>query len=72
MRLLADDLGPAKSTFLCYPLFSREVTAILDRLALRPDICGISNYLHSTLFQVQFVSRPMTLTIAALIFWRSE
>ena len=61
MRLLANDLGPAKTTCLCYPFHSREVTAILDRLALRSHICGISNYSHSTLFQVQFVSPSMTL-----------
>jgi hypothetical protein len=61
MWLLVNDLGPAKTTFLCYPFRSREVTAILDRLALRSDICGISNYSHSTLFQVQFVSHAMTL-----------
>jgi hypothetical protein len=61
MRLLVNDLGPAKTTFLCYPFRSREVTAILDRLALRSDVCGISNYSHSALFQVQFVSRAMTL-----------
>jgi hypothetical protein len=61
MRLLANDLGPAKITFLCYPFPSREVTALLDRLALRSDICGISNYSHATLFQVQFVSSAMTL-----------
>jgi hypothetical protein len=61
MRLLANDLGPAKIAFLCYPFPSREVTAVLDRFALRSDICGISNYSHSTLFQVQFVSRAMTL-----------
>jgi hypothetical protein len=61
MRLLANDLGQAKTAFLCCPFRSREVTAILDQLALRSDICGISNYSHSTLFQVQFVSRAMTL-----------
>ena len=61
MRLLARDLRPAKIAFLCYPFPSREVTAILDRLALRPDIFRISNYSHSTLFQVQFVSGAMTL-----------
>jgi hypothetical protein len=61
MRLLANDLGPAKIVFLCYSFPSREVTALLDQLALRPDIGGISNYSHSTLFQVQFGSRVMTL-----------
>jgi hypothetical protein len=57
MRLLANDLGPAKIVFYAIP--SREV--FLDQLALRPDICAILNYSHSTLFQVQFVSRVMTL-----------
>jgi hypothetical protein len=61
MRLLANDLGPAKIAFLCYPSPSREVTAVLDRLALRSDIGGISNYSHSTLFQVRFLSRAVTL-----------
>jgi hypothetical protein len=61
MRPLANDLGPAKISFLCYPSPSREVTAVLDRLALRPDGCGISNSSRSTLFQGQFVSRAMTL-----------
>jgi hypothetical protein len=61
MRLLASDLGPAKIGFLCYPFPSLEVTPLLDRLGLRPDTCGLSNCSHLTLFQVQFVSRAMTL-----------
>jgi hypothetical protein len=61
MRLLANDLGPGRIAFLCYPFPSREVTALLDRLALRSDTCSLLNYSHSSLFQVQFVSRAMTL-----------
>jgi hypothetical protein len=63
MRLLANDLGPAKIGFLCYPFPSCEVTPLLDRLALRPDTCGLSNCSHLTLFQLQFVFRAMTLNI---------
>ena len=72
MRLLANDLRPAKIAFLCYPFPSREVTAVLDRLALRPDICGISNYSHLTLFQVQFVSRAITLNNRISVFWPEQ
>jgi hypothetical protein len=59
MGLLAN--GPAKIVFLCYLFPSREFTALLDQLARGSAICGRSNYSHSTLFQVQFVSAPMTL-----------
>jgi hypothetical protein len=72
MRLLANDLRPAKIAFLCYPFPSREVTVVLDRLALRPDICGISNCSNLALFQLQFVSLAMTLNNRRSDFWRSE
>lgn len=71
MRLLANDLGPAKIAFLCYSFPSREVTTLLDRPVLRPDICGISNYSRLTL-QVEFVSRTTTLNNRSADFWRSE
>ena len=71
MRLLANVLRPAKIAFLCYPFPSREVTAVLDRLALRPDIdiCGISNCSNLALFQVQFVSRAISLNNHISDFW---
>jgi hypothetical protein len=70
MRLLANVLRPAKIGFLCYPFPSREVTAVLDRLALRPDICGISNCSNLALFQVQFVSRAISLNNHISDFWQ--
>jgi hypothetical protein len=72
MRLLANDLGPAKIAFLCYPIPNREVTAVLDRLALRPDICGISNCSNLALFQVQFVSRAISLNNHISDFGREQ
>lgn len=72
MRLLANVLRPAKIAFLCYPFPSREVTAALDRLALRPDICGISNCSNLALFQVQFVSRAISLNNHISDFWREQ
>jgi hypothetical protein len=61
MRLLANDLGPAKVAFLCYPFRSREVRPFWidsqsDHISAAPRMTRIQ-----LSFKSKFVSREITL-----------